>query len=207
MATLTIRKSDGADAGQLEVQDAIFGVEPNENCIRTAVAGLLNARRAGTHATKTRGLVRGGGRKPWKQKGTGRARQGSIRATQWRGGAIAFGPSPRDYTQSINKKVRRQAIRSVLSDIMRDGKLVVVENFGLMAPKTRDLVGLLDRLGIRGTALIVTEKTDPTLALAARNLAWAKAINAQNINAYDLLFHDWVVMTPEVVKWVEATFA
>jgi large subunit ribosomal protein L4 len=207
MATLTIRKSDGASAGQLEVQDAIFGVEPNEHCIRAAVAGYLNAQRAGTHATKTRGLVRGGGRKPWKQKGTGRARQGSIRAIQWRGGAIAFGPQPRDYTQAINKKVRRQAIRSILSDIARDGKLVVVENFGLTAPKTRDLTGLLDRLGVRGTALIVAEKTDAMLALAARNLPWAKAINAQNINVYDLLFHDWVVTTPEVVKWVEATFA
>jgi large subunit ribosomal protein L4 len=207
MPTLTIRKSDGSNGGSLKVGDTVFGAEPNAYCVRAAVAQYLNAQRAGTHQTKTRAFVSGGGRKPYRQKGTGRARQGSIRATQWRGGATVFGPHPRDYTQSLNKKVKRQALCSVWSDLLRNERLIVVQAFDLNAPKTRDLVALLDRLGVKGTALIVTEKTDPTVALSARNLAWAHAANADNLNVYDLLNHDYVVTTPEVVRWLEATYA
>lgn len=207
MATLTIRKADGTEAGSIELADAVFGVEPNLNCVRAAVAGYMAAQRSGTHATKTRGLVSGGGRKPYRQKGTARARQGSIRATQWRGGAIVFGPSPRDYTQTINRKVRRNAFRSIWSDLVREERLLVVESFGLDKPKTRDLVALLDRIGADGTALVVTLDTDVNVALAARNLRWAKAVNADNLNVYDLLTADYVVTTPEVVKQLEATYA
>jgi large subunit ribosomal protein L4 len=206
MPTLKIHKPDGTGAGSLELVDAVFGIQPNAHCVRIAVAQYLNAQRAGTHSTKTRAFVSGGGRKPYRQKGTGRARQGSIRATQWRGGAIVFGPTPRDYTQSVNKKVKRRAFCSVWSDLLRNERLIIVDSFGLKAPKTKDLTAILDRLGVRGTALIITEKNESAVALSARNLPWVKNVNAGNINVYDLLNNDYVVTTPEVVKWLEATY-
>lgn len=207
MATLTIKKADGSQAGNLELSDAVFGVEPNAHVVRQAVHAYLCNQRAGTHKTKTRAEVSGGGKKPWKQKGTGRARQGSNRSPQWRHGAIIFGPRPRDYSQAVNKKVRAAAFRSIWSELLASGKLVVLDSFGLSAPKTRDLVAVLDKLGVDGTALIVTVKTDEAVALSARNLAWATSANAENLNVYDLLTHDYVVVTADVAKRVEEIYA
>lgn len=207
MATLTIRKNDGSQGATLELADAVFGIEPNAHCVRAAVTQFMANQRAGTHSTKTRAFVSGGGRKPWRQKGTGRARQGSIRAAQWRGGAIIFGPHPRDYSFRLNQKVKQKALCSVWSDLMRNGRLIVLDTFGLEAPKTRRVVEILDALGVDGTALLVTEKTDETLILSARNIPWVTPLNADNLNIYDLLTHDWVVVTSDVIKRVEATYA
>lgn len=207
MATLTLRKADGSQAGSLELNDSVFGIEPNTHCVRAAVAQYLANQRSGTHATKMRGAVSGGGRKPWKQKGTGRARQGSIRAPQWRHGAIIFGPQPRDYSYTINAKVKAKALCSVWSDLLANGKVIVIDSFGLAEPKTKALLDILDKLGVDGTALLVTEKTDEMMALSARNVPYLTPLNADNLNVYDLLTHDWVVVTAEAIKRVEATYA
>lgn len=207
MASLSILKADGSEAGTLEVSDAVFAVEPNLHCVRQVVAQQLANRRAGTQSTKQRGDVRGGGRKPYRQKGTGRARQGSIRATQWRGGAIAFGPKPRDFGYRINRKVRRKAFCSIWSDLLIDGRLKVVQGFGLEAPRTRRLLEILDAVGIyEGSVLLVTEHTDEVVALSARNVPWITTLNAENLNVYDMLRHDWVLATPGVIAYVESTY-
>jgi large subunit ribosomal protein L4 len=207
MATLTIRKPDGSNSGTLELSDAVFGVEPNAQCVRATVAQYLSNQRAGTHATKTRGFVSGGGRKPYKQKGTGRARQGSIRATQWRGGAIAFGPSPRDYSISVNRKVREKAFQSMWTQYVQEGRLIVVESFGMDKPSTQKMAGLLKTLGAQGWTMLLTEKTDEMMVLSARNIPWVSPTNCDNLNIYDLLNHDCIVATPEAVKRVEAMYS
>jgi large subunit ribosomal protein L4 len=207
MATMNIRKTDGSQGGSLELADAVFGVEPNPHCVRAVVNQFMVNQRAGTHSTKTRAFVSGGGRKPWRQKGTGRARQGSTRAPQWRGGAIIFGPHPRDYSIAVNQKVRQKAFCSVFSDLARNGKLIVLDSFGLEKPKTSRMVEIMDALGIDGPALLVTEKTDETMVLSARNVPWITPLNLDNLNIYDLLTHDWVVVTPDVIKRVEAAYS
>lgn len=207
MATLTIRKSDGSQAGSLDLNDSVFGIEPNVNCVRAAVAQYMANQRAGTHSTKTRAFVSGGGRKPWKQKGTGRARQGSTRAPQWRHGAIIFGPQPRDYSYNINAKVKQNAHKSIWSDLVKDGRVIVVDSFGITEPKTSAMVGILEGLGVDGTALVVTAHTEEAVALSARNIPWVTMINVDNLNVYDLLTHDWVVVTQEAIQRVEAIYA
>ena len=211
MATLTIKKSDGTSAGSLELNDSVFGAEPNAVVVRSVVNQLLANRRQGTHATKTRAFVSGGGRKPYKQKGTGNARQGSTRAPQWRHGAIIFGPQPRDYRKAINKKVRQVALRSILSELVKSERLIVIDNFAITAPKTRDFVALLGRLGVnlknQDTALVIKPANDAALELSARNIAQVNIINQENINALDLLNHDYVIATSDVIKHLEQTYA
>jgi large subunit ribosomal protein L4 len=207
MATVNILKSDGSQAGQLELKDSVFAVQPNAHCIRAAVSQYLANQRSGTHATKMRGAVSGGGRKPWRQKGTGRARQGSIRAPQWRHGAIIFGPQPRDYGFTVNQKVKQKAFCSIWSELVQANRLIVVESIELEQPKTKRMVEILTALGVAGSVLLLTEKTDPKAALSARNVPWIKTLNVNNLNVYDLLNHDWVVSTPEAIKRVEATYA
>lgn len=207
MATVTIHKTDGSQAGSLDLNDGVFGVEPNVHCVRAAVAQYMANQRAGTHATKMRGDVSGGGKKPWKQKGTGRARQGSTRSPQWRHGAIIFGPQPRDYSYNINHKVKAQAFRSIWSDLVAEGRLLVIDTFGIDTPKTSRMVEVLDALGVNGTALLVSADTDEMAALSARNLPYVTMLNVGNLNVYDLLNHDWVVVTQEAIQRVEATYA
>lgn len=206
MATLKIRKADGTDGGSLEVSDGVFATEPNANCVRATLTQYMANQRQGNHATKMRGAVSGGGKKPFKQKGTGRARQGSTRAPQWRGGAIIFGPQPRDYSYTINKKVRRQAFCSIWSDLIANERVIILDSFGITEPKTRLVVELLDRLGVAGTALLISEATDEGLALSARNIPTVSVSNADNLNVYDLINHDVVVTTTDVIKRVEATY-
>lgn len=207
MATLNIRKFDGSRADSLDLDDSVFGIEPNAMSVRAAVNQFLANQRLGTHSTKTRGMVSGGGRKPFRQKGTGRARQGSTRATQWRGGAIAFGPHPRDYSYKINRKVKALAFRSLWSDLLKSERLIVIERFEFDRPATQRMAQLLQALGVDGRTLVVTEKTEENMALSARNIPWVKPLNAENLNVYDLAVSDWVVVTPEVLKRVEATYA
>lgn len=195
MAEITIKNASGKEAGSLDISDAVFGIEPNLGCVRAAFDGFRANQRAGTHSTKTRSTVHGGGKKPWKQKGTGRARQGTIRAVQWRGGAVAFGPHPRDYGYRVNRKVRKKAIQSVLSSLHQSNNIFAVDDFGLSAPKTKDLVQALQTLGISGSALIITESLDKNVALSARNLPKVRCVTTDNLNIYDLLVHDNVVAT------------
>src|ERR1700704_3659185 len=157
MSMISMKKADGTDAEAVELPDEIFGIEPNVAVMHQVVTAQLAAKRSGTHSTKTRAEVRGGGAKPWRQKGTGRARQGSIRAPQWRGGGVAHGPHPRDYSQKTPKKMIRLAVRSALSDRAAEGKVMVVDDWGITAPSTKSGVKLLESLGLRSIP-----KTTPT---------------------------------------------
>lgn len=210
MATLSVKKSDGTSGGSLELSDAVFGVEPNVVVVRTVVNSQLANRRIGTHSTKTRAFVSGGGKKPFKQKGTGRARQGSTRAPQWRHGAIIFGPQPRDYRKAVNKKVRQVALRSILSELVKEDRLIVVDSFGITAPKTQEFVSVLGRLGVDlqiSSALVIKPSLDVPLELSARNVPSVNIINQENINALDLLSHDYVVATSDVIKHLDQIYA
>lgn len=207
MAELKIKNSTGKDAGTLALSDAVFGVEPNLHCIRAALDGYRANQRLGTHATKTRGFVSGGGKKPWKQKGTGRARQGSTRAVQWRGGAISFGPSPRDYTVRVNQKVKANAIRSALSEFASTGKLFGLQDPKLDAPKTKAVADTLKAVGAQGRVLLIADKADANLHLSTRNMADVTCLPIENINIYDLLTHDCVVATQSALKRLEEVYA
>jgi len=207
MAKIGLKKSTGEAAGTFEVSDAVFGIEPNVNSVRAAVDAFMASQRAGTHSTKTRGEVRGGGKKPWRQKGTGRARQGSIRAVQWPGGGIAFGPRPRDYSRHVSRKVRRAAIRSALSELARTEGLFAIEGFDFSEPKTQALTKLLSATETKGSKLLITDSVDLNLALSARNLPDTDCITIENINIYDLLTHDVALVTTAALKRLEEVYA
>jgi large subunit ribosomal protein L4 len=202
MTTLTMKSATGADAGTVELPDEIFGIEPNVAVMHQVVTAQLAARRAGTHSTKTRSEVRGGGAKPWRQKGTGRARQGSIRSPQWRGGGVAHGPKPRDYTQRTPKKMVRLALRSALSDRAAESKIVVVDDWAFDAPKTKDGVRLLEALGLRAKGerdarvLLVLFRTDEAVWKSLRNLGErVQIVLPEELNTYDVLLNDWLVFS------------
>lgn len=207
MATIKVKTADGGDAGSLELNDAVFGVEPNLRCVRAAVNQYRANQRAGTHSTKTRAFVSGGGRKPWRQKGTGRARQGSIRAVQWRHGAISFGPLPRDYAYRLNRKVKNKAICSALSELAKTERIIAVQDFGLEEPKTKRMAEILGKVGVAGSALLLSEGNEKNLALSARNLPLVCLSHVDNVNIYDLVIHDYLVATPAALKRIEGAFA
>jgi large subunit ribosomal protein L4 len=209
MAQLKIRDAQGADAGTVDVSDAVFGIEPNTSAVRQALIAYEANQRQGTHSTKTRAFVSGGGKKPWKQKGTGRARQGSIRSPQWRGGAIIFGPQPRDYRQKTNKKVRRLALQSAFSDLRLQNRITVLKTFGLEQPKTKDFLGLLGRIDLAGPTrlLIMLSEPDDHVRKAARNLPNVVISSVRTVNIYDLLTCDQLVTTAEGIKALEEQFA
>lgn len=196
MATLKVRTTSGAEAGTVELDDAYFGIEPNVPVMHQVVTAQLAARRAGTQSTKTRAEVAGGGAKPWKQKGTGRARQGSIRAPHWRGGGVALGPKPRDYRQRTPKKMIRLALRSALSDRAAEGKVVVVEEWGFSTPRTKDAVAALRALGTEGRVLIVLDPSDDVTWKSFRNLSEVHLLDAGQLNTFDVLCSDYVIFTP-----------
>lgn len=181
-----------------DLDDALFGIAPNTAVLHQVVTAQLAARRAGTQSTKTRAEVRGGGAKPWKQKGTGRARAGSTRSPQWTGGGVALGPKPRDYSQRTPKKMVRLALRSALSDRAADGKVKVVD-FGWDAPKTAQAVAALKDLGLDGKVLVVLRAEDEAVWKSFRNLTDVHILTAGELNAYDILVADWVVFTPDTV--------
>lgn len=207
MPQIKVKSADGKEVGTLDLDDKVFGVEPSLACVRAALNHYMAAQRTGTHSTKTRHFVRGGGAKPWKQKGTGRARQGSIRAVQWRGGAIAFGPHPRDYRQKINRKAKASAIRSALSELVKTERLIAVEDFGLSEPKTKRLGEILEAMGHKGSALLITENFDENLALSARNMPSVCCVGGSAPNIYELLTHDYVFATKGALKKLEEGYA
>lgn len=199
MATTTLRTATGAEKGSIDLDDRIFGIEPNVPVMHQVVTAQLAARRSGTQSTKTRAEVRGGGAKPWKQKGTGRARQGSIRAPQWRGGGVALGPKPRSYAQRTPKKMVRLALRSALSDRAAEGKVVVLDGVGIDAPRTKDAVALLGSLGLDGRVLMVLPREDEAGWKSFRNLTQVQLLAPGQLNAYDVLVNDWVVFTSDTL--------
>jgi large subunit ribosomal protein L4 len=198
----------GEHSGELHLPEAIFGQEPNMGVMHQALQRQLNNARQGTSSTKTRGQVRGGGRKPFRQKGLGRSRHGSEREPSMVGGGIAFGPHPRSYRQEMPRKMRRLALRSALAVKASEGKVSVIEGFADMAvPRTRTIVDLLDSVGVEGTALVVLAASNEMVARSTANLTWAKTILAHNLNLYDIFTHDHVVIAKDALELIEETFA
>ncbi|MEK3936973.1 50S ribosomal protein L4 [Sporosarcina sp. FSL W7-1349] len=203
MPKVSVLNQTGSAVGDIELNDAIFGIEPNEAVLFETLVQQRASLRQGNHKVKTRAEVAGGGRKPWRQKGTGRARQGSIRSPQWRGGGIVFGPAPRSYSYKLPKKVRRLALRSALSSKVREENLIVLEGLSFDAPKTKEFLKVLSALSIDKKALIVTADLDETVALSARNIPGVSVVTANGINVLDLVGHDKLVMTKAAVQKVE----
>jgi large subunit ribosomal protein L4 len=199
MPQVTVRKRTGGDDGTLELSDATFGIEPNVAVMHQVVTAQLAARRAGSHSTLTRAEVRGGGAKPWRQKGTGRARQGSIRSPQWRGGGVAFGPKPRDYSQRTPKKMVRLALRSALSDRAAEDKVLVVDAWDFDTPRTKDAVALLRSLGVDGRALVVVPAEAEATWKSFRNLPLVHVVSPGELNAYDVLVSDVVIFSRDTL--------
>ncbi len=195
MASVKLTKVTGKPSGKVDLEDAFFGVQPNIPVMHQVVTAQLAARRSGTQSTKTRAEVRGGGAKPWRQKGTGRSRQGSIRSPQWRGGGVALGPKPRSYAQRTPKKMIRLALASALSDRLADGKVVVLDDWGIEAPSTKRAVEVLSALGLEGRVLVVLTRDDEATWKSLRNLPDVHVLSAGELNAYDVLVSDWVVFT------------
>src|SRR3982750_3071752 len=195
MPTVKVRNLKNEEIGDLELSDAVFGAELNESLIHAAVRNFMANARAGTVGTKTRGDVSGAGRKLWKQKGTGRARIASIRSPLWKGGGNAHGPQPRDWSYNMPKKMRQGALRSALSERVREGNVFVVDGWGLDKPKTKEFAGALTTLGLAGKTLIVDSFENEGLLLSARNPLHAKVVNSFGINIYDLLSHPRLVLS------------
>jgi large subunit ribosomal protein L4 len=197
--TAPLYKSDGTQAGTIALDPEVFGIEPNMAVLHQVVTAQLAAARAGTHSTKTRAEVSGGGRKPWRQKGLGRARQGSTRAPQWTGGGIAHGPKPRDYSQRTPKKMKRLALRSALSARASEQAVKVVEEFDWAAPKTKQAAGLLEKIGATGKTLVVISQLDSIAGRSFRNLADTRVVEPGHLTAYDVLWSDNVIFTAHTV--------
>ena len=194
--TAPLFTADGAESGTVELDSSIFGIEPNVAVMHQVVTAQLAARRSGTHSTKTRAEVRGGGAKPWRQKGLGRARHGSTRSPIWAGGGVAHGPKPRDYRQRTPKKMKRLALRSALSARAADGQIKVVETFEVWdAPRTKNAVALLEAMGVTGKVLLIAEDHERTAIKSFRNLDHVIAINLGQANTYDVLWADTVIMS------------
>jgi large subunit ribosomal protein L4 len=204
MADVTLFKQDASSAGSAQLMDSVFKQEVNQTLLHESVVAYLANQRQGTRGTKTRGNVSGGGKKPWKQKHTGRARQGSIRATQWKGGGTVFGPQPRDFSQGLNKKVRQGALRSALSLKASEGSVTVLEAFKLAAPKTKDVAAFLKGFKAEDAKVVlVSEKLDANTKLGARNLPNLLATNANSLHPYHLLWADKVFITKGAVAKLE----
>jgi large subunit ribosomal protein L4 len=199
MASLTLKNASGKDAGSIDLDDDLFGVTPNVPLMHQVVTAQLAARRSGTQSTKTRAHVRGGGRKPYAQKGTGNARQGSIRAPHFTGGGVALGPKPRKYNQKTPKKMIKAALRSALSDRAAEGKIIVVDSYGIDTPKTKDAKALLAALDVSGTVLVVVGRDNAATALSFRNLPHVQVISPGELNTYDVLCNDWLIFSKDIV--------
>jgi len=195
MPTVDVLDPAGAKQGSVDLDETTFGIEPNTAVMHQVVTAQLAARRSGTQSTKTRSEVAGGGAKPWKQKGTGRARQGSIRSPQWNGGGVALGPKPRSYAQRTPKKMVKLALRSALSDRAAEGKVLVVQAWGWTAPRTKSAAEALAALGAEGRVLVVLERSDGVAQRSFRNLPNVHVLHNGELNAHDVLVSDWVVFT------------
>ena len=206
MANVSVYNMEGKEVGTVELNDAVFGVEANEHLVHMAVLQQLANNRQGTQKAKTRGEVSGGGRKPWRQKGTGHARQGSTRSPQWKGGGVVFAPTPRDYSFKLNKKEKRAALKSVLTSRVQDNKLIVLDELKLDAIKTKEFKKVMDNLKV-GKAMVVIDGQDENVILSARNLPTVNTAMAENINVYDILKGDTLVLTKDAVAKIEEVFA
>ena len=205
MANLKVMDQNGKDSGEVTLNDKVFGIEPNESVVFEAIIRQRAGKRQGTSKVKNRSAVRGGGKKPWRQKGTGRARQGSIRAPQWRGGGTVFGPTPRSYAYTMPRKQRRLAIKSVLSQKLIDNDLIVLDKLTMSAPKTKELVSMLNGLNADGKVLIVSD--DNNVQLSARNLTKVKAVPVNGLNVEDAVNYDKLILTQDAVKKIEEVLA
>ena len=203
MSQISVFDMTGKKVADTELNDAIFGIEPNKAIMHAMVVNYLANQRQGTQSTLTRTEVRGGGRKPWRQKGTGHARQGSIRAPQWVHGGVALGPKPRDYSYSLNKKERRLGMKSALSTKVVDENLVVVDSIKLESYKTKAVVEMLKALGAEGKALIVTAESDKTVVKSAANIPGVKTATVNTLSVYDILNYDKFIVSSEAVKKIE----
>jgi large subunit ribosomal protein L4 len=204
MPTVKVRDLKNKEVGDLDLSDAVFGAELNESLIHAAVKAHLAGARQGTVGTKTRGDVSGSGKKLWKQKGTGRARIASIRSPLWKGGGNVHGPQMRDWSQPLPKKMRRGALRSALSERLREGNLVIIDAFNLGEVKTKSFLGAMSTLGLEGKTLIVDTIDNVNLLLASRNVKSAKVVGASGLNIYDILYHEKLVMSRSAAEQVEA---
>ncbi len=206
MANIKVYKQTGAEAGTMTLNDSVFGVEFNEALVHQVVVAQMNNKRQGTKSTLTRTEVRGGGIKPWRQKGTGRARQGSIRAPQWTGGGVVFAPKPRDFSQKINKQMKRGALCCALSGKVADEGFVVVDEIKLAEAKTKEMVKVLDALKIDKRVLLVVTDADEAVVRAANNIPTVTTINTSLINVYDVMANEKLVITKEAVKKIEEAY-
>ena len=206
MANVTVYNMEGKEVGTIELNDAVFGVEINEHLVHMAVVNQLANNRQGTQKSKTRSEVSGGGRKPWRQKGTGHARQGSTRAPQWTGGGMVFAPVPRDYSFKMNKKEKRAALKSALTSRVQANKLIVLDQLTMDAPKTKAMQNVLNSLNVN-KALVVTKENDANVVLSARNIPDVKTALVNTINVYDVMKYNTVVLTKDAVAAIEEVYA
>lgn len=208
MSKIELLNNNGEKVKDIKLNDNIFGIAPNDIALKDALVLYMASTRQGTHSTKTRAEVSGGGRKPWRQKGTGNARQGSIRAVQWRKGGIAFGPKPRDYSKKQNRKVRRLALKSALSYKVLDNELIMLENIKFETNKTKEMVALLDKLQLTNSkVLIVVDELEDNICLASRNLGNVKIVLPEEVNVYDVVNSDKMIMTEASLKKLEEVLA
>ena len=206
MAKVSVYNIEGKEVGNIELNDAIFGVEVNEHLLHLAVVAQLANKRQGTQKAKTRAEVRGGGRKPWRQKGTGHARQGSIRAPQWKGGGVVFAPTPRDYTITLNRKEKRLALKSALTSRVKENKFFVVEDFEMTEIKTKKMASTLKNLNVN-KALVVVSENETNSVLSLRNIRGVKAASPKTINVYDILKYNTVVASKAAVGTIEEVYS
>ena len=207
MPKVTLFDQKGKNVGEIELNDTIFGIEPNQHVLFEAIVMQRASLRQGTHKVKNRSEVAGGGRKPWRQKGTGRARQGSIRSPQWRGGGTVFGPQPRSYSYKLPKKVRRLALKSALATKVQEENILVLDNLAFEAPKTKEFVSFLKDLSVDTKALIVTDAVNDNVVLSARNIPGVTVLDAAGLNVLDLVGHNKLIMTKAAVEKVEEVLA
>ena len=206
MATVKVIDMEGKDCGTMELSDELFGIEPNQNAVHEVVKNYLADQRQGTQSAKTRGEVRGGGRKPFRQKGTGRHRQGSSTDPSQIGGGIVFAPKPRDYSYSVPKKVRRLALKSVLSAKVQDGEMIVLDKLEMAAPKTKEMIKVLTSIGAAKKALIVMPEKDEAVVRAAHNIPGVRTALAANMNVYEIVNHTSFIVTKEAVEKIEEVY-
>ncbi|MDE6832687.1 MAG: 50S ribosomal protein L4 [Ruminococcus sp.] len=207
MSTISVFDMTGKQVSETELSDAVFGIEPNQAVMHAMVVNYLANQRQGTQSTLTRTEVSGGGRKPWRQKGTGHARQGSTRAPQWTHGGVALGPKPRDYSYSLNKKVKRLAMKSALSTKVLDNNLIVLDSLTLDSYKTKTVVEMLKALGVEGKALIVTAEADSKVIKSASNIPGVKTAAVNTLNVYDILNYDKFIVVKNAVGKIEEVYA
>jgi len=200
MPKVALYKQDGSNVGEVELNDEVFGIEPHEHVLHEAVVMQRASLRQGTHKVKNRSEVRGGGRKPWRQKGTGRARQGSIRSPQWVGGGVVFGPTPRSYSYKLPKKVRRLALKSALSSKVKEDNIIVLDSIQIDAPKTKEVVNMLKALNVNDKAVVVTAEKDEVVIRSANNLQTVKVLTVEEMNVLDLLAHDKLIITKDAAE-------